>query len=71
MFVQPESYQPHSIPPNWGGHPATGAQNSFRHYIGIQTKLWPSKSEKWNTRDQWSCGALWKNSAYTYNGKVL
>jgi len=24
----PEPYQPHSIPPNWGAHAVTGAQNS-------------------------------------------
>jgi len=29
MWLQTEPYQPHSVPPNWGGgHAATGAQNS-------------------------------------------
>jgi len=41
IIPRTEPYQPHSIPPNWGGTLCQEPKMQFRHHLPTQRKLRP------------------------------
>jgi len=50
ISISAEPYQPHFIPPNWGSHAATRAQNSDPSPLSHQGKLQTPKFPNWNMK---------------------
>jgi len=62
MFAEP--YQLHSIPSIGGPMLSQGPQIQSRRHLAPKQSFDP-QIEIWNTRNQWSWGALWKKGTYT------
>ena len=66
----PEPYQPHSIPPNWGGTLSKGAQNSSPSPLSTLERESLSQTEIWSTRNQLIRGAFERKVHYSYFGPL-